>query len=94
MFKHVMKFLSSRFPFPFRYCVCYIHEEYSRLLQVLKKDSLLCHADCDCECDFCSDGKCAAALETDMDLYWFMRHMLCAPSKLHSNTSRNFFPPR
>jgi hypothetical protein len=32
--------------------------------------------------------------ESDMDLYWFMRHILCEPGRLHSNTNRNLFPPR
>jgi hypothetical protein len=78
----------------FRYCVCYIHEEFNRLLIVLKKDCLVTHENCDCDCAFCANGNCAEVIDGDMDLYWFMRHILCKPSKLHSTASRNFFPPR
>ena len=77
-----------------RYCVCYIHEEFNRLLQVLKKDSVVSHENCDCTCPFCIAGNCRCVLTSDLDLYWFMRHMMCTPSKLHSKTSRNLFPPR
>ena len=77
-----------------RYCVCYIHEEFNRLLQVLKKDSIVSHENCDCICPFCIAGNCRCVFTSDMDLYWFMRHMMCTPSKLHSKTSRNLFPPR
>ena len=28
-----------------------------------------------------------------MDLYWCMRHLLCPPAKLYSQSSRNLFPP-
>ena len=37
---------------------------------------------------------CRCVFTFDMDSYWFMRHVLCTPSKLHSQTSRNLFPPR
>ena len=77
-----------------RYCVCYIHEEFNRMLQVLKKDSMVAHENCKCTCTFCALGGCKCVFETDMDMYWFMRHVLCAPDKLHSQTSRNLFPPR
>jgi hypothetical protein len=74
--------------------VCYIHEEFFRLLQVLKKDSLIAHENCNCNCEFCRDGKCAEILSKEMDLYWFMHHLLCTPMKLHSGTSHNLFQPR
>ena len=80
----------------FRYCDCYIHEEFNsyRLLQVLKKDSVVSHKNCDCTCPFCIAGNRRCVFSSDMYLYWFMRHVLCTPSKLHSQTSRNLFPPR
>ena len=71
-----------------------IHEEFNRLLQVLKKDSVVSHKNCDCTCPFCVAGNCRCVFTSDMDLYWFTRHMMCTPSKLHSKTSRNLFPPR
>ena len=77
-----------------RYCVCYIHEEFNCLLYVLRKDSLLAHENCDCDCAFCYDGNCKQVFDSEMDLYWCMRHMLCKPSKLHSKTAQNLFPPR
>ena len=80
--------------FSLKYCVCYIHEEFNRLLQVLKKDSVVSHENCDCTCPFCVAGNCRCVFTSDMDLYWFTRHMMCTPSKLHSKTSRNLFPPR
>ena len=64
------------------------------MLQVLKKDSMVAHENCKCTCTFCALGGCKCVFETDMDMYWFMRHVLCAPDKLHSQTSRNLFPPR
>ena len=80
--------------FSLKYCVCYIHEQFNRLLQVLKKDSVVSHDNCDCTCPFCVAGNCRCVFTSDMDLYWFTRHMMCTPSKLHSKTSRNLFPPR
>ena len=77
-----------------RYCVCYVHEEMLRLLTVLKKESMVAHENCDCQCEFCADGFCNQVFTDDMDFYWFMRHMLCVPGKLHSQTSRNLFKPR
>ena len=77
-----------------RFCVCYIHEEFKRLLHVLKKDSMVAHENCTCTCGFCADGNCKVVFESDMDLYWCMRHLLCPPAKLYSQTSRNLFPPR
>ena len=74
--------------------MCYIHEEFNRLLHVLRKDSLLAHENCDCDCAFCYDGNCKQVFDSEMDLYWCMRHMLCKPSKLHSKTARNLFLPR
>ena len=79
--------------FSLKYCVCYIHEEFNRLLQVLKKDSVVSHENCDCTCPFYVAGNCRCVFTSDMDLYWFTRHMMCTPSKLHSKTSRNLFPP-
>ena len=85
----------SRHYFSFsRYCVCYIHEEFNRLLHVLKKDSLVAHENCDCACAFCAGGSCNQVFDSDMDLYWCMRHMLCAPSQLQTHSTRNVFPPR
>ena len=71
----------------------YIHEEFKRLLHVLKKDSMVAHESCTCTCGFCADGNCKVVFESDMDLYWCMRHLLCPPAKLYSQTSRNLFPP-
>ena len=36
-----------------RYCICYIHEDFNKLLQVLKKDAVVSHENCDCTCSFC-----------------------------------------
>ena len=80
--------------FVLRFCVCCIHEEFKRLLHVLKKDSMVAHESCTCTCGFCADGNCKVVFESDMDLYWCMRHLLCPPAKLYSQTSRNLFPPR
>ena len=77
-----------------RYCVCYIHEEVFRLLNVLQKESMLAHENCQCNCDFCAEGFCKCIFNDDMDFYWYMRHLLCVPTKLHSMTSRNVFKPR
>ena len=57
-----------------RYCVFYIHEEFCRLLNVLK-NSMVADENCLCECEFCSQGFCKCVFKTDMDLYWFMRHV-------------------
>ena len=46
-----------------------------------------------CTCGFCIDGQCKVVFESDMDLHWCMHHLLCSPSKLYSQTSRNLFPP-
>ena len=35
----------------------------------------------------------SAKLFLSLDLHWCMRHLLCSPSKLYSQTSRNLFPP-
>ena len=72
-----------------RYCVCYIHEEFNRLLQVLKKNSIVSHENCNCTCHFCASGNCHCVFTSDMDLYWFMRHCLCT-----FTTPQNLFPPR
>ena len=76
------------------YCVCYIHEEFNWLLRVLKNDSIVAHENCDCTSPFCASGNCRCVFTSDMDLYWFIRHLLCTPTRLHSQTSRNLFPPR
>ena len=39
-----------------------------------------------CTCGFCIDGQCKVVFESDMDLHWCMRHLLCSPSKLYSQT--------
>ena len=38
-----------------RYCVCYIHEEFCRLLNVLMNSTVV-DENCSCECEFCSQG--------------------------------------
>ena len=55
---------------------------------------MVAHESCTCTCGFCADGNCKVVFESDMDLYWCMRHLLCPPAKLYSQTSRNLFPPR
>ena len=55
---------------------------------------MLAHENCQCNCDFCAEGFCKCIFNDDMDFYWYMRHLLCVPTKLHSMTSRNLFKPR
>ena len=79
----------------FPYCVCYGHvrEEFRHLLHVLKKYLMVAHENCDCTCGFCINGQCQTVFESEMDLYWCMRHPLCGPSKLYSQISRNLLTP-
>ena len=68
-------------------------ESSSAFFMSSKKDSMVAHKNCSCTCGFCIDGQCKVVFESDLDLHWCMRHLLCSPSKLYSQTSRNLFPP-
>ena len=41
-----------------RFWFCYIHEAVLRLMTFLKKESMVAHEDCTCNCEFCADGCC------------------------------------
>ena len=64
-----------------RFCVCYIHLEFQKLLQVLDQYFSVVHAvPCDCRCEFCANGQCNPQQTTDLfKIHWFMKHLLCEP---------------
>ena len=72
-----------------RFCVCCIRKEFQRLLDVLKKDLKVAHENHNCTCGCCINGQCKVVFESDMDLYWCMHLLLCAPSNLYSHTPRD-----
>ena len=72
------------FPFLNRFCICMLHEQFSRWLQTLHK-IILAHHDDNCECDC---GFCLSCGDIDnLSIGTFMRLMLCPPSlRFHGST--------
>ena len=67
-----------------RFCVCMLHEIFTRWLSTLHKIILAHHDDnCECECGFCTS---CGDLDT-LSIGAFMRLMLCPPSlRFHGST--------
>ena len=72
------------FPFLNRFCICMLHEQFSRWLQTLHKIILAHHDDnCKCNCGFCLS--CGDI--DNLSIGTFMRLMLCPPSlRFHGST--------
>ena len=64
-----------------RFCVCYIHLEFQKMLQVLQQYYSAVHDQpCDCTCQYCENGNCDPDNNTKIfELHNFMRHLLCQP---------------
>ena len=77
-------FLKSDFYCFGRFCVCMLHEIFTRWLSTLHKIILAHHDDnCECECGFCTS---CGDLDT-LSIGAFMRLMLCPPSlRFHGST--------
>ena len=67
-----------------RFCICMLHEQFSRWLQTLHKIILAHHDDnCECDCAFCLS---CGDLD-NLSIGTFMRLMLCPPSlRFHGST--------
>ena len=71
-----------------RFCVCMLHETFTRWLSTLHKLILAHHDDsCDCDCGFCTS---CGELET-LSIGTFMRLMLCPPSLRFNGSSIPLF---
>ena len=67
-----------------RFCICMLHEQFTRWLTTLHK-IILAHHDEHCECDC---GFCVSCGDLDsLSIGGFMRLMLCPPSlRFHGST--------
>ena len=67
-----------------RFCICMLHEQFTRWLTTLHK-IILAHHDEHCECDC---GFCVSCVDLDsLSIGGFMRLMLCPPSlRFHGST--------
>ena len=76
------------FSFCFRFCVCMLHEIFTRWLVTLHKIILAHHdEDCDCNCSFCIT---CGDFET-LSIGKFMRMMLCPPALRFHGSSTPLF---
>ena len=82
--KMMLNLFTFWFIFFGRFCVCMLHEIFTRWLSTLHKNILAHHDDnCDCECGFCTS---CGDLDT-LSIGAFMRLMLCPPSlRFHGST--------
>jgi hypothetical protein len=72
-----------------RFCVCYKHKCFEKMIEAMFLDIRLLHSDvCPCDCASCQSRCCTTVHD---NISSFMRHSLCPAAPLLSGSDINFY---